>query len=70
MPRVSIGMQKEAEQRSMMPETRDKFNQYLLATSETEEKVTEIQQGEEGKALNQLKSGCQGKAYDAYSIQV
>jgi len=22
----------------MMPETRDKFNQYLLATSETEEK--------------------------------
>ena len=54
----------------MMPETRDKFNQYLLATSETEEKVTEIQQGEEGKALNQLKSSCQGKANGAYKFKV
>ena len=53
----------------MMPETRGKLNQYLLATSETEEKVTEIQQGEEGKALNQLKSS-QGKAYGAYKFKV
>ena len=32
----------EANQRSMMPETRGKFNQYLLATSETAEKDYEI----------------------------
>ena len=38
MPRVSISMQSTADQRSMMPETRGKLNQYLLATSETEEK--------------------------------
>ena len=34
----SISMQRTANQRSMMPETRGKLNQYLLATSETEEK--------------------------------
>ena len=38
LPRVSISMQREADQRSMMPEIRGKLNQYLLATSETEEK--------------------------------
>jgi hypothetical protein len=32
----------EANQRSMMPETRGKLNQYLLATSETAEKDYEI----------------------------
>ena len=56
----------------MMPETRGKLNQYLLATSETEEKdygISEFQQGEEGKALNQLKSS-QGKAYGAYKFKV
>ncbi|MEH2863510.1 hypothetical protein V7T12_14475 [Segatella copri] len=54
----------------MMSETRGKLNQYLLATSETEEKATKIQQGEEGKALNQLKSSCQDKAYGAYKFKV
>ena len=54
----------------MMPETRGKLNQYLLATSETEEKdYGEFQQGEEGKALNRLKSS-QGKAYGAYKFKV
>ena len=31
---------------------------------------TKFQQGEEGKALNQLKSSCQGKAYGAYKFKV
>ena len=33
-------------------------------------RATKIQQGEEGKALNQLKSSCQGKAYGAYKFKV
>ena len=41
-PRVSICLQMEANQRSMMPETRGKLNQYLLSTSETAEKDYEI----------------------------
>ena len=42
LPRVSISMEREADQRSMMPETRGKLNQYLLATSEIEEKDNRI----------------------------
>ena len=61
---------KEAEQRSMMPETRGKFNQFSWQQAKLKRRTSKFQQGEEGKALNQLKSCCQGKAYGAYSIQV
>ncbi|MCP9553916.1 hypothetical protein NNC51_14080 [Prevotella copri] len=54
----------------MMPETSGKFNQISRQQAKLKRWATEFQQGEEGKALNQLKSSCQGKAYGAYSIQV
>jgi len=39
-----------------MPETRGKLNQYLLQQAKLQRRTTEFQQGEGGKALNQLKS--------------
>jgi len=54
----------------MMPETRGKFNQISWQQAKLKRRTSKFQQGEEDKALNQLKSSCQGKAYGAYSIQV
>ena len=53
----------------MMPETRGKLNQISWQQAKQKRRATEIQQGEEGKALNQLKSS-QGKAYGAYKFKV
>jgi hypothetical protein len=54
----------------MMPETRGKPTNISWQQAKLKRRATEFQQGEEGKALNQLKSSCQGKAYGAYKFKV
>jgi len=54
----------------MMPETRSKPTNISWQQAKLKRRATEFQQGEEGKALNQLKSSCQGKANGAYKFKV